>query len=255
LKMEERAGGWKRTLLRSAIILAVLAALVTLLYFKSDRFQMHAQYIFRVLSRGDLAGLKEYIHAWGFWAPIVSAAIMILQSMVPLVPAVVLTIVNGWLFGAFWGTLLSWSAAMVGAILCFYIARGFGRPAAERFVSPKAMKAVDRFFERYGNRSILIARLIPVVPFDAVSYAAGLTSISVLGFLAATGIGQLPATIVYSWLGQNFSTSAKIGLYAFLGVAALLVLGFTIKKAMERKTSQKLKVKDQNTTNTTNKYQ
>ena len=111
--MTEEAGVWKKTLLRSALILAAIAAILTFFYFKSDRFQMHAQYIFRVLSRGDLAGLKEYIHAWGWWAPIVSAVIMIVQSVVPLLPALILTIVNGWLFGAFWGTLLSWSAAMI----------------------------------------------------------------------------------------------------------------------------------------------
>jgi uncharacterized membrane protein YdjX (TVP38/TMEM64 family) len=196
---------------------------------------MHAQFIVKVLSHGDLASLKDYLLAWGAWAPVVSALIMIMQSVIAPLPAFIVTVTNGWLFGAFWGTLLSWSSAMAGAVLCFYIARGFGRPAAEKFVSKKAMKFVDSFFERYGTNSVLIARLIPVVSFDAVSYAAGLTPISFWGFFLATGIGQLPATIVYSWLGQNLSLGAKIGLWAVGGVAALLVLGLTVKKAMERR--------------------
>ncbi len=188
-----------------------------------------------------MATLKQSLPTWGAWAPVISAFIMIFQSIAAPLPAFIVTVTNGWLFGAFRGTLLSWSSAMAGAVLCFYIGRGFGRPAVERFVSKKALNYVDSFFQRYGNNSVLIARLLPVVSFDAVSYAAGLTPISFWGFFIATGIGQLPATIVYSWLGQNISTTAKIGLWAVAGVAALLVLGFTIKKAMDNRLAGKLK--------------
>ena len=229
------ASRMKIALLRNAIILIVVAGLFIMLYRTSDRFAMHMQFIVKTLSHGDLDSLKEYIKAWGAWAPLVSAFIMIVQSVAAPLPAFIVTVANGWLFGAVWGTLLSWSSAMAGAALCFYIGRSFGRPAAERFVSKKAMGFVDRFFERYGNNSVLIARLIPIVSFDAISYAAGLTPISFQGFFVATGIGQLPATIVYSWLGQNLTTTTKIGLYAFLGIATLLVLGFTVKKAFEKR--------------------
>lgn len=232
---DEKTKSVKRALVRNLIILVVVVGLVALLYFTSDRFQMHAQFILTVLSHGDLSSLKEYLLAWGAWAPVISAAIMILQSVIAPLPAFIVTVTNGWLFGAVWGTLLSWSSAMAGAALCFYIARGFGRPAAEQFISKKVLNFVDKFFERYGTNSILIARLIPVVSFDAVSYAAGLTPITFWRFFLATGIGQLPATIVYSWLGQNLSLGAKIGLWAVGGVAALLVLGLTVKKAMERR--------------------
>lgn len=232
---DEKPKSIKRVLLRNLIILVVVAGLVALLYFTSDRFRMHAQFVMKVLSQGDMATLKDYLLAWGAWAPVISALIMILQSVIAPLPAFIVTVTNGWLFGAFWGTLLSWSSAMAGAGLCFYIARGFGRPAAEKFVSKKALNFVDGFFERYGTNSVLIARLIPVVSFDAVSYAAGLTPITFWGFFLATGIGQLPATVVYSWLGQNLSLSTKIGLWAIGGVAALLVLGLTVKKAMERR--------------------
>ncbi|MDO8578008.1 MAG: TVP38/TMEM64 family protein [Dehalococcoidales bacterium] len=232
---DEKPKSIKRSLLRNLVILVAVAGLLAILYFTSDRFRMHAQFVITVLSHGDMAGLKDYLLAWGAWAPVISAAIMILQSVVAPLPAFIVTVTNGWLFGTLWGTLLSWSSAMAGAALCFYIARGFGRPAAEKFVSKKALNFVDKFFERYGTNSVLIARLIPVVSFDAVSYAAGLTPIKFWGFFVATGIGQLPATIVYSWLGQNLSLSAKIGLWAVGGVAALLILGLTVKKAMERR--------------------
>ena len=121
---------------------------------------------------------------------------------------------------------------MLGAVVCFYIARILGRPAVDRFVSKKALNYVDGFFERYGNNSVLIARLLPVVSFDAVSYMAGLTKISLWGFFWASAIGELPATIVYSWLGKNITTIAKLGLWAFCGVAALVALALIVKRML-----------------------
>lgn len=66
---------------------------------------------------------------------------------------------------------------MVGAILCFYIIV-LGRNVAEKFATKFALQEVEVFFDRYGKYTILIARLLPFVPFDPISYAAGLTSMS-----------------------------------------------------------------------------
>jgi len=232
-------------LLRNLIILVVVVGLVAVLYYTSDRFQMHAQFVVKTLTHGTLQdkldNLHAYLQAWGAWAPLVSALSMIFSSVIAPIPSLVVTLANGWLFGTFWGTLLSWSSSMAGAVLCFYIARGFGRPAAEKLVSKKAVNFVDNFFRRYGTNSILIARLVPVVPFDPVSYVAGLTPMSFWRFFIATGIGQLPATVAYSWIGENIALLANPGLWANIGiwvipgVAALLVLWLTVKKAMERR--------------------
>ena len=91
---------------------------------------------------------------------------------------------------------------MVGAALCFYIARILGREVVEKLTGKAVLKSVDSFFARYGKHTILVCRLLPFVPFDPVSYAAGLTSLRFRHFILATGLGQLPATIVYSWVGS-----------------------------------------------------
>lgn len=132
----------------------------------------------------------------------VSFLLMILQAIAAPLPAFVITFANASLFGAFWGGLLSWSSAMVGAALCFYIARVMGREVVEKLTGKTVLRSVDEFFERYGKHTILVCRLLPFVPFDPVSYAAGLTSIRFRQFMFATGLGQLPATVVYSWVGS-----------------------------------------------------
>ncbi|MBI2854749.1 MAG: TVP38/TMEM64 family protein [Chloroflexi bacterium] len=228
---------------RNIAILLGLVILFALLYLLWHGFRSGIGTALGMMSTRDISqaieNLREYIRSFGVWAPLVSAALMVLQSVLFPVPGQVVTISNGLLFGAFWGTLLSWSSAMVGALVCFFIARALGRPTVEKLASKKALAVADRFFCRYGNNSVLIARLIPVVSFDAVSYLAGVTSISFLGFIVATGIGQIPATIVYSVLGQNLTKVTSLGIYAFGIIVALVVLGFTLKKAFERRLSSR----------------
>jgi uncharacterized membrane protein YdjX (TVP38/TMEM64 family) len=152
---------------------------------------------------------------------------MVLQALVAPLPAFVITFANGLVFGWGWGALLSWSSAMAGAALCFWLARALGRPAVERLAGGgAALDGADRFFARHGNRAILAARLLPFVPFDAVSYGAGLTSTGFGPFLVATGLGQLPATLLYSWLGEAVTGSVRVLFWAFSAVAAAAVVGW-----------------------------
>ncbi len=220
---------------RSFAILIILAALVGVAYWLSPDVRSGLQRSLDILARADIQQLRDYLLSFGVWAPIVSAVLMVLQALLFPLPAFIITVTNGLLFGAFWGTVLSWSSAMVGAAICYAIGRILGRPAVERLVSPKALGVADRFFDRYGRHAVLIARLIPVVSFDVVSYAAGVTSLNFVEFMIATGIGQLPATILYSILGQNVNSTAQFGLWVFLVVAALIVLGLAVKKAVENR--------------------
>ena len=64
-----------------------------------------------------------------------------------------------------------------------------------------------------------------------------MTSVRLLEFTVATGIGQLPATIVYSYLGESLTRSAQIGLWVAIGVLSLLALALAAKTYFERKIS------------------
>ena len=176
----------------------------------------------------DQHALENFIRSWGPQAAVVSFFLMILQAIIAPLPAFLITFANASLFGAFWGGVLSWTSAMAGAALCFFIARVFGRSAVERLTGKTVLKNMDAFFERYGKHTILVCRLLPFVPFDPVSYAAGLTSIRFRHFFIATGIGQLPATIVYSWAGSLLTG----GTYWFVtGLFILFALSVVISVA------------------------
>jgi len=170
---------------------------------------------------------RRYLLGFGAWAPAVSAALMVLQSVVAPLPAFVVTFTNGLLFGWAWGALLSWSSAMAGAALCFWLARALGRPAVERLAGgTRALAVSDLFFRRYGERAVLVSRLLPFVSFDLISYGAGLTPTPFRRFLLATGVGQLPATLLYSYLGQHLAGSVRVLFWVFSVTAAILLAGW-----------------------------
>ena len=174
----------------------------------------------------SLETAREYIASYGVLAPIVSAILMIFQSVIAPLPAFLITFANGLLFGVWWGAALSWSSAMLGAALCFFIARVLGRPVIVKLLSEAAVNTSDRFFQRYGKHAVLIARLVPVISFDAISYGAGLTGMRFLGFAVATGIGQLPATLLYSYLGDRVTGSIKALFWGFgIVIAVSIVIG------------------------------
>lgn len=111
-----------------------------------------------------------------------------------------------------------------------------------RLTSKAGLKQIDEFFEKHGRMSILIARLLPFMSFDIVSYAAGLTSMSFWSFFVATGIGQLPATIIYSYVGGMLTGGAKLfvtGLLLLFSISALVVLFRQLYVERQKKKAKK----------------
>jgi uncharacterized membrane protein YdjX (TVP38/TMEM64 family) len=208
-------------------------ALLVSLYLIWPAFHNAVQQAVGLLSGIDVEQVRDYLLRFGAWAPVVSALLMVLQALALPVPSFLLTLANGLIFGTFWGAALSWSSAMVAAVVCYAISRTLGRPVAVRLVGERALRFADRFFDRYGRYAVLIARLVPAVSFDVVSYAAGLSSIRLWDFVVATGIGQLPATIVYSYLGESISQAAQVGFRILLAVMALLTLGLALRSRFE----------------------
>ncbi|CEO06927.1 DedA family protein [[Clostridium] sordellii] len=218
----------KRNLIKVIIVIAVIS-----LYFFIPSIKENVNQAVSILNNLDVDMLKKYILSFGMWAPTVSFILMILQSVIAPIPAFIITFANAGLFGWINGAILSWTSSMVGATLCFYIARFLGRDVVIKLTSNDGLNKVDKFFGKYGNYAILIARLLPFISFDIVSYAAGLTSMKFSAFFIATGIGQLPATIIYSYIGGVLTGTTKTlvtGLLFIFALSAIIALLKSMKK-------------------------
>ena len=117
--------------LKTAVLLLASIALLFLIPTVRETF-MGLISLFQSL---DIEAIKAYILSFGLLAPLVSFALMVFQAILAPLPAFLITFANAALFGWVYGALLSWSSAMVGALLCFYIAKMLGREVVEKLTS------------------------------------------------------------------------------------------------------------------------
>ncbi len=221
------------------IVVLALLILAVLSYFCIPTVKNTLNNIFSMFATGDFTVVKEFVKSYGAYAVVVSFLLMVLQSIMAPLPAFLITFANANLFGWWQGAILSWSSAMAGAALCFWIAKILGRDVVEKITSKAGLNQIDIFFERYGKQSILIARLLPFISFDIVSYAAGLTSMKFWPFFIATGLGQLPATIVYSYVGGMLTGGARLFVTGLLILFALSVFVALLRQIYTAKQKSK----------------
>ena len=169
-------------------------------------------------------GIEAEIRSWGHWAVGASIGLMIAHSVIPF-PAEFISFANGMLFGPVWGVAITWTGAMLGASLAFGLARWFGRPFVEAVMDERHREAVDRWARRQGVGVLLMSRLMPLISFNAINYAAGLTPVGWWTFLWTTGLGIVPITTLLVVTGDqvwNGRGHAWIYLVAVAAAGALI---------------------------------
>ncbi len=174
-----------------------------------------------------LEGMVQLIRSWGGWGVAVSITLMVVHSFVPF-PAEILAFANGMIYGPVWGTAVTWVGAMLGASVAFGLARWLGRPFVYRMLKEAQRERLVRWSRDRGGVALLTARLIPVIAFNLINYAAALTEISWWTFLWATGIGILPLTALSAILGDQMLSMPLWG-WLLLG-AVVLVIWFWLER-------------------------
>ena len=148
------------------------------------------------------AEIMEFMKSWGYWGVLASIGMMILHSFLPF-PAEFVAIANGVIFGPVWGTVITWVGAMLGAFLAFFLARRLGQPFVRRVLSKRKTHTLERWVARHGLGTLFIGRFIPIISFNLINYAAGLTKISWWTFAWTTGVGILPMTVLMVVMGDQ----------------------------------------------------
>jgi uncharacterized membrane protein YdjX (TVP38/TMEM64 family) len=189
---------------RHHILFAIILVLFLIIFFSIHH---HFEKTCAILFAGNLDQTIKLIRSWGMAAPLMSILLMVTQAIVAPLPAFLVTAANGMIFGRFWGAVISWIGALLGALVSFYIARLFADVALRKVVhNQKAVELIRHAGKKRGFYVIFISRLIPFISFDIISYMAGLSGIRPWAFILATGLGMLPATIIYTFIGRQFLT-------------------------------------------------
>jgi uncharacterized membrane protein YdjX (TVP38/TMEM64 family) len=170
-------------------------------------------------------GIKEYINSFGIFGPIVY---MIMFSVIP--SGSIIAIAGGMAFGMYLGTLYTTLGALLGSTTAFYIARFLGREAVEKILKGK-MQSFEEGIEKRGFLIILILRLIPIIPFNVISYGAGLTKVKFLDYIVATMIGIIPGVIIFTNLGDKaLNINSPEFIQAIFLFVALIAASLVLKK-------------------------
>ncbi len=187
-----------------------------------------------VLSAAFIASLAD-----STWAPVLFVVLYVAASALAM-PGAILTLAGGAVFGPFWGTVLTMVGANLGATAAFFIARSLGRDGVERLAGAR-LKTFDDAICDYGFQCLLVLRLIPLVPFNALNFAFGLTALRWPTYAIATALGILPGTIVYTMFAdailagsQEASREAFLKVLIYGGLLVMLTFLPAIKRRLAR---------------------
>jgi len=152
----------------------------------------------------DVASLQAATRGWGRWAPVLFVASYTLITLTP-VPKGVLSAAAGVAFGLPVGAALVYVAALLGAALAFLLGRWLGRDAVERLTGTR-LERVDQLLARRGLLAVVAVRLVPLVSFTAINYAAGLSTVRRRDYAWGTAVGIIPGTLSYVALGSGIAS-------------------------------------------------
>lgn len=160
--------------------------------------------------RGWLTGLAnhEQLIAWmrdsGAAGPLICIGIQFMQVVLFAIPGEITQIAAGYVFGAWWGFVYSILGIMLGAAFDFGFARVVGRPVMQKVLGATRLADLDRrLASRKGLAAVFILFLLPGMPKDAMSYAAGLTSMRLPVFVALSVPARMPALLLSTLFGSN----------------------------------------------------
>lgn len=177
----------------------------------------------------DSKDIQTYVNSFGKLAPIIY---IIIFALVPLTlfPDSIIAIAGGLIFGLVKGYIYTAIGAILGATLSFYISRKLGRNFVKKLTKEK-LDNVEEMINSNGFFIIFMLRLIPLFPFDIISYGAGLTSVKYKDFILATFLGTIPGILVFTNIGAQSVNMGSGSFYVSIGALVLLfIISMVLKK-------------------------
>lgn len=193
----------------------------------------------------QLPTFAAWVQSLGVWGPL-AFVLGYGVAAVLLIPAVLLTLAGGALFGFRRGVVYVTLGATLGAALAFITARYAVRRFVEAYVTrhPR-LAAIDRAVESEGARLVFLLRLSPIVPFVFLNYVLGISRLRFRDYIVGTA-GMLPAIAAYVYAGKVAGDLATLAAgaaaprgsayYALLtvGLAATILATVLITRAAAR---------------------
>lgn len=187
--------------------------------------------------QGDHDEVRREIDSLGVWGPLLILALALIHTVV-FYPAEIVDAAAGFAYGFFPALALTMLGWILSGILCWAIGRSVARPLLDRWLGEDRFERIEARIERGGATLLLAMRLIPILPFSIVSYAAGAARVPLWRFIWTTAIGYLPITALSVYFGtrlEGLSLTDPLVLGSALALLALLGGGHWV---MRRQSAQ-----------------
>ncbi|WMJ80166.1 TVP38/TMEM64 family protein [Clostridium sp. MB40-C1] len=192
------------------------------------------------MNRGKLQEFKnvnslvKYIKGYGKYALLCFIIIFSLKPILLVIPSAMLSIASGILFGPIKGFTINMIGFFISGTLAFMLSRFLGKEFVDKMLKGKAL-SLNQNMEKKGFKILFLLRLPPVLPYDPLSYACGLTKINYKAFIFASLLGVVPETLCYSFMGENILNplSPKFIIPLIVIIIATLLSGIAFKKSKD----------------------
>jgi uncharacterized membrane protein YdjX (TVP38/TMEM64 family) len=172
---------------------------------------------------GDHAEVRRQIDRLGASGPLLILALALLHAVV-FYPAEIVDAAAGFAYGFFPALALMMVGWVLSGLICWAIGRRVARPLLDRWFGAERFERAERAIERGGPTLLLAMRLIPILPFSVVSYAAGAARVPAWRFVWTTVVGYLPITAIAVYFGTRLEGLSLTDPLVFGSALALLAL-------------------------------
>jgi uncharacterized membrane protein YdjX (TVP38/TMEM64 family) len=173
--------------------------------------------------QGDHAEVRDQTDRLGAWGPLLILGLALIHTVV-FYPAEIVDAAAGFVYGFFPALVLVMTGWLLSGFLCWAVGRSVARPLLDRWLGRGRFERIEAMIERGGATLLIAVRLIPIVPFSLVCYAAGAARVPPWRFGWTTFVGYLPITALSVYFGTRLEGLSLTDPLVWGSALALLVL-------------------------------
>ena len=175
---------------------------------------------YAALTSSDVNVTRTFVEGLGWAGPLALVAGFVVQAVLPVIPALVMTAVTARAYGPVEGFVIVYIGTLLGAVAGYGLGRAVGDTLVRLLAGERARSAAHAFATKHGVQGVLLVRLMPVLSADVMNLVAGAAGVPFRPFVLATAVGALPVTLLVVWLSGSARRMAW-GLGLLSAVAAL----------------------------------
>jgi len=168
--------------------------------------------------------IRDFVTQFGIFSPVIFIVINFLQVLFPIIPGQVMYITAGYLFGSVMGIIYSYFSVFFASLFVFYFSRKYGRKFIKKYVHIRDFTHLDHFIKKKGLMALILSRMIPFFPTDAINFVSGVSKLSYKEFFIGTLIGLVPNIVIFGIFGHRLAIG-KLDLWLVVLILLSLLFG------------------------------